>query len=325
MFSPDHVQALSVTTGDLLKHGDVTGKYRRRDEMVLGIAVGCAHAGWTREMFIEAVLDVSNAGGHPLRVRRNGKLRSAHEARRDAEWTWDRAVAWIAQRAGVLAIVADLRRRADGWHWPRKTGRTYRLVLEAHFRIVERRGSLVHGGGVREIAVEAEVSFDTVARAHVFLVAEGWLRVHRGSPRGTREAIQWTLTAPTADTITADALMRQTLPGGRERIGHSRAVDIWRPGGLGAAAGRVYGLLPDTVENMARELGINRDTVRYYFRLLKKHGLAVDGAGGIVDRGPLTPDEVAVKLGSTGLKRRTLKRIEQQQRDFDRIVGKRRK
>jgi len=218
-------RSLSSDIADLLQHGDREGRYTSRSEVVMAIALGCANAGWPRDAFLDAILDPQNKGGEALRSRKSGKPR--RDGQREAERAWQKAAETvaasppIADRSEVLTLVATYPRRADGWHWPRRWGQTSRNVLEAHFAIVERTGKLVHVASVREIAELAGVGIATVERAHRFLRREGWLRLHRGASRYTRDAAEWRLTAPTAATITAESLSRQSVPGGRTFLEHS--------------------------------------------------------------------------------------------------------
>jgi hypothetical protein len=105
---------------------------RERSQKILGCALACYNAGWPFEDYARAILDPTNRGGEKLHRRR--------DARAYLERCWTKAQAFAVQspagppaasEALARAHAARLRRRADTWPWPKRTGWTHRLVLEA--------------------------------------------------------------------------------------------------------------------------------------------------------------------------------------------------
>jgi DNA-binding transcriptional ArsR family regulator len=336
---------LSHEIADLLRHGDHFERYAEPWQAVIAVALGFVDCGWSRDAFLTAMFHPQNKCIETLRITKEKgrqRQRSITHVRKEVDRAWDKAVKYatrypvIPRARETAATITSYRRRANAWHFPIRGGQRYRQALDAHFAIAERVGML-YTASVRDIAELAGVSIDSVQRAHRLLRREGWLRLEHGAPRHERKAAQWRLTAPTAEATTADALSRQSIPGGVTFPVHSllsspeenectRSVtaagragqvhDLWRAGGLGPKAGAVYAALPRTVGDLSRLLGIRRRSVYRHVARLRAHGLAkvVDG---VWQKGEASLDVVAVEIGAAGLAEAQRKEHKRQRDRFD--------
>jgi len=340
--TPRRPKVLKPEWREFIKVGAPEGQ---RSGKIQGLALAAVNAGWGYGDFYAVMTDPENRCGE--------KLRGHRDVLRYLERVWDNAMAFSIRRPAVkdreeaLALVAKLRARADAWHWSGRdrdrrwgpTGQTDRQVLEGHFIIVERTGKIVHAASVRELAELTGLHADTVADAHRRLRHEGWLRLHQGASRWTTDAAVWRLTGPTATTVTADVLWRQSVPGGlvplpssdihdqgaSERVSGegNMAHDVWSRKGLGQRAGSVYAMLdptiPKTTASIAAHIGVGRAAVWKHLARLRAHGLATnDNKRGWL-RGGADLDAVATKLGVAGhseAKRQEHKRQRQRYTDF---------
>ena len=107
----------------ILRNGDVDGRYRSRSEMVQAIATAAVNAGWSNAELWSALCDPSSAAGDTLREK-------SAQGGEGAAWrwfarTWEKAVAFAAERpaagavSAVMRQVAELRQAASDFPWPR--------------------------------------------------------------------------------------------------------------------------------------------------------------------------------------------------------------
>jgi hypothetical protein len=200
----DNIRPLSPKIADLLQYGDRDGDYADPAHAVLAIALGCAAAGWPRELFRTVILDPVNKGGLCLHVRSSGAPRPEHYGRRAAERAWDKAIRRLADqpvirnRAAVEAQLRLIRAAADHHVWKPRSGVTDRLVLDDHLETAARMGKLSHTRSVRETAeAKGFESPATAARANRRLVRAGWLTLLREGRNG--EAAFWRVRVPDTD------------------------------------------------------------------------------------------------------------------------------
>jgi hypothetical protein len=181
----------------LLHDGDLHGRYHSRSEVVQALALAAVNAGWPFERLLWALCDGRNAGG--AKVQEIAGLSGESGARRYVLKSWHKAQGHartqpVQDRTEARAAIAHILAQAERCPWSGMAGATNRAVLQAHIEIAHKKGSLVYGASVRQVAERAGVSWPTAHTAHKRLAAARWLRcVNRSRPGRDSGATTWRL------------------------------------------------------------------------------------------------------------------------------------
>jgi hypothetical protein len=289
---------------ELLEKGDVHGEYLSRSEPIMALALAAVNARWTPSEF-ETAMERSPA---------YAKLRDRRDAERELERCWKKAKYRVRLSPPIIARNDDLRELHEvrllvgRTTWPGRAGATDKKVLEAHLQIAERARSIQYSASLRQIADLAGVTARTVWSSQGRLQERHCLQLQK---RGLGDlGSEWKLT-PSNVSHLSTLLTSWGCEDSVEAEDTSLGQDVWRWGGLGAAARDVFNLLPIegsiSVTTLAQRRGTGESAVYKQLRKLKEHELAVHvGHGqwrrGQVDRAKL--DDVAVRLGILGAGKR---------------------
>jgi hypothetical protein len=303
------VDRLGRTARDALEHGAANRSTSdcSRSGVQFTILLGCVRAGMTFAE-TERLFSGPYAGteGHRRRV-----ALSIKNARRKLHKDYQRAQAKLRDRVVVddpqsaRVALANVKAHADAQTWAGRGRPHDRAVLDAHIALAARQGRIYgyyasHG----QLAVTAGVSKNTVKRANARLIEEGWFtRLAASTPE---DATTWAFTpAVQVDPPFTAQRTRGGVIGGVKLAPTRYSDDIWRPVGLGHAAGYVASALTASRRSTAELteiLGYARgsaSTVRRHLRRLEAVGLAHRTAHGWT-RGQATVVEAAETARCTG-------------------------
>ena len=291
----------------LLRCGDVLGRYQSGSEVVQALALGACNAGWSQVDLYDALTDRRNVGGEKVQeiLGDEGEC----EARRYVALSWEKAAKKRAEDPPVrrsndddalqVERVAEVARCAP---WTGLAGSTDSAVIEAHVEIARRRGNLVHGASVREVAERAGVAYPTASRSQGRLIERGWLiRLQRGEGN---EASTWLLAVP--EPLQAQLVNTPSSQGRVESVEELRvSQDSFRHGALGKTGCRVMRALAELGSVTASELvsalpGMHRSTGRRHLLRFERLGLAALDESGRWRALAGDLDAVARRLGTAG-------------------------
>jgi hypothetical protein len=169
----------------LLKHGDQSGRYASRSEVVQAIVLAAVNAGWPFERALFFLADPRNLGG--AKVQQIAEEEGRQRARAYVRRSWKRAQERVTSspafrdRDDARKVVQQIEQHADAIAWPGKAGSTDRAVLQAHLDLARELGLLTYGASDRFIGERAGTRYATANKAHKRLVARGWLtRLQKG-------------------------------------------------------------------------------------------------------------------------------------------------
>jgi Bifunctional DNA primase/polymerase, N-terminal len=220
--------------------------------------------------------------------------------------------------------------------WPGRTGSIDRAVFLAHAQIALRAGRLNYGAACRELGELAGVTFRTASAATVRLMRAAFLALHDASTPSRPNVYR--LNVPNVGTFAIPAsvpnLHTPSLPHVRECVSYA-THDLFRPGGLGKAAGEVWTALQDgpaSAPRLAELTGRRPRTVRGALRRMARivdpvtgeilPALALVAAEGkqwrAVDGVDL--DRVALVLGTAGKGKRQREQHRQERRAHQRAL-----
>lgn len=177
---PERARRLSQHMQHLLKHGDRSGRYASRSEVVQALVLAAVNAGWPFERTLFVLSDPRNVGG--AKVQQIAEQEGGSRARAYVRRSWGRARARVASspafrdRDGAREVVQQIEQHADAIAWPGKAGSTDRAVLQAHLDLARELGLLTYGASDRSIGLRAGTRYATANEAHRRLVVRGWLR-----------------------------------------------------------------------------------------------------------------------------------------------------
>ena len=297
---------LDADTADLLHHGDTKGRYRSKSELVMSLAVRFRNHGRSRDEYIDALTDSSNAASEWYRELRDGRrgakrksARGREKAIKELERCWTKAGRLPAPRH--IRAADDIQNRCDkAWRFAcgKLTGRsreTRLRVLAAVTAIALRHHTDRPMCPERTIALDAGIDRKTARRALADLVAAGVLR----RVAAETDAAVYEIQACTGSTPHLPHPLRREKSGVRK----VQRLDVFRHGDLGAAGLAVYTNLHDeqqTVTALARTTGLHRNTVSRRLRDLAaaaspSRSSATSGSAGT----PILPSALAPPTAAT--------------------------
>ena len=163
---------------------------KTRSEMIQSIAASAVNRGWTREHFMEVMLNRSNKGA--AKIFEIKEQRGLNGAKAYLDLSWRKAIEFVQRNPPIshcesaLELVRLLRSRVQSMSWPGRAGPTDFAVVSAHLDIAEKVRSLTYAASIRRIAVAAGVTRETVSKSHERLRRAGFLfPVRRPDPRAT--------------------------------------------------------------------------------------------------------------------------------------------
>jgi DNA-binding transcriptional ArsR family regulator len=290
---------------NLLRHGDLEGRYRSRSEVAAAIAMSFVMSGRTFGSYWAAANGPDNDGIYPWAwYRSNGRRRSPGDALRRVRTTWRSAQAHVAKdpairdRTAALAHLAEVRdAAAEPGHWRGISGATDRAVLGAALRIALSAHTVRPNLSCRRVGELAGVGRSTASRSLARLVERGWLRRARLHTSTMAAGFRFAIPGTRSHAGTCEAYV--------SHLGHdsSDAADVFRWHiGLGKVASGYYEVLCDhavALEDVASAFGVEPRTARRHLERLRSFALAELTDGGWV-RGRLLPEQAAHEMGASG-------------------------
>jgi len=220
-----------------------------------------------------------------------------------------------------------------------RTAETDRDVLAAHlhhYRAARHKGLPTYHASSRDLAERAGITHRTAARATARLIEQGWLGVAKPAKGVLAAKYQ-----PTTKTIEKGSANLPTMftqvnleEAGKERTTTTSNAtqsskmqdhsDLWRFGGLGKSARRVYRLVAsglDNVTDLTAAAGHVRTTIARALAKLEKHGLVVfDGSNWHVLAFDAWHD-LADELGIAGYSERQQEKHDRERMNFRALVA----
>jgi DNA-binding CsgD family transcriptional regulator len=294
----------------LLRHGDHTGRYNSRSEVIQAIALAAVNRQYSEEWLSAVLLNPQNRAGEKVQ-----RMEEA-EARRYLAKSHRKAQAYAAAHPAfghrgeaVAAIIEKIDRAANTMLLsvgPGQAGATDYSLLAAHLAIARRVGSLAYGASDREVAELAGVSRSTVVKSHKRLIKHSvFLKRIRRPAVGITTTSRWRIRLPAESVVGAT---NPALRGGVRPTGKADHTapgdDTWRRGwGLGKSKYRIWSLLgtPKTPAELAAKLNIKVRSIWDHLWMLEDQGVcARDGDGCWHRRCDVDLDAVAKRLGIAG-------------------------
>ena len=285
---------------ELLRDGDVHGRYASRSEAVLASALAACNAGWTQAQWREVLAGSALAEWAVVQHRKTGARR--HRNPPDTEHrlagVWAKATRRVAERPptsdhlSVRAELAEVHAAADRNPavWAGAAGVTDRAVLAALLTVAGAACTFTVTASTRQLAEAANISASTVAIALQRLTDKGWLR--RDHPATGTMAAGWRLLRPSTvkdPPAAVHAVLDSLPPRPLAPVSSARAHDAFAHTsnyGLGRVAARLFDLLSDgaygglTITQLAALSGLHRRTVQRHLTSLQAAGLVTCGGRG---------------------------------------------
>jgi DNA-binding transcriptional ArsR family regulator len=291
---------LSAHMTTLLVDGDTGQRYGASDSksskkskaqhehaVLAALAAGCVRYGWTRDQFVEALIDWPSRPGSGLRQR---SITSAH---RHLDKLWVRAQHLVrysspidSRQDAIVDLVALRDSIASASCWRGTAGSTALRVLMAHWHAAKKAGGRMHTLSHREAAEAAGCTARTAYLASKRLVGWGWLSLvevgtaDKGSTWHLKDGSQQRHTPrgaqPGGSQSNVSKLRNGELDGAViERL---MGLDAFAHRGLGASSLKILAALhlrdPQSVAELTETAMVSTATAYRHLSRLAEHGLA---------------------------------------------------
>lgn len=261
-------------------------KAQHEHAVLAALAAGCVRYGWTRDQFVEALLD------NPSRPGSNLRQRSITSAHRHLDKLWARAqhlvryTAPIGSREDAIVELVALRDSiASASCWRGTAGSTALRVLMAHWHAAKKAGGRMYTMSHREAAETAGCTARTAYLASKRLVSWGWLQLvevgtaDKGSTWYLKDGSQRRHTPtgaqPGGSLSNVSTVRNGELDGAViERL---MGLDAFAHRGLGASSLKMLAALhlrnPQSVAELIETAMVSQATAYRQLKRLAEHGL----------------------------------------------------
>lgn len=298
--------------GSLLRHGDVWGRYPHasegrtdRSRVIQALAQAAVNDNVSCGELFAALIAPENAAGEKVReiARRRGLAAAWSYVERSYRKAAGRpAVRELAERVRGLVAASRSAAEARPERWRGTGGATDWQVLQVLHEIALESGRATFDASVRLVAERAGIHRSTASKAIRRLVRSGWL-VEAGRNDRYRTK-RYGLAVVARDT--GETNIPHTPPYEDAMYVSDLTRDVWRWGGLGLSAKRIWEQLnevPVSTVDLAERCGLSRRSVQRHLKALSRWGLALRDRDGWV-RGPVGPEDIAHLLPTEGLSER---------------------